>query len=638
LPEMTRDPAFVEMLLTEARVAATLSHPNVVQTFDVGEVEGTYFIAMEHIHGEDIRGIVRQMKRVGKLDFPLSLALHIAIGLCAGLAYAHGKRGLDGVPMNIVHRDISPQNIVVTFSGDVKIVDFGVAKSDSKFQNFTESGKLKGKIPYMSPEQARGANVDWRSDVFSAGILLYELTTGKRLFKGESEYETMRMICERPYARPAEIVPGYAPELDRIVMKALTRDRDLRYQSAREMQADLEAFARKERIEASSVGMATFMAEVFGAERAREADIGLADRQALARLRLESISDISASGRKDAPTSFSNGAGDGAPQSLNTLTGVSPMELPASGAKRFFALGVSAALVALLSATGVFVYLSKTRAVTVAPKTGALRIESSPDNAAIWINGNLQGPKTPATLEDLPLDQSLNVRVTLDGFEPATAEAKAMPAGVGTGPETLTLKLGPGLVSVELRIKPDGAKVTLDGKAMTGALLSGVSSGMEHELVVSAAGFDDKRIKFEGRAYETKRFDIALDKTKAVPSGPLTLMLPLPSGLASNSAKPMVSAGGTAALAVSIAPTVSAKPTATAPPKPKGSGFLNVAAAGGWCNVSVDGAGKGPTPLARIELSEGTHTVTCTSEGKTQSAVVVISDGGTARHKFTIAQ
>jgi eukaryotic-like serine/threonine-protein kinase len=235
LPEMTRDPAFVEMLLTEARVAATLSHPNVVQTFDVGEIEGTYFIAMEHIHGEDIRGIVRQMKRVGKLDFPLSLALHIGIGLCAGLAYAHGKRGLDGVPMNIVHRDISPQNIVVTFSGDVKIVDFGVAKSDSKFQNFTESGKLKGKIPYMSPEQARGANVDWRSDVFSAGILLYELTTGKRLFKGESEYETMRMICERPYARPAEIVAGYAPELDRIVMKALTRDRDLRYQSAREI-------------------------------------------------------------------------------------------------------------------------------------------------------------------------------------------------------------------------------------------------------------------------------------------------------------------------------------------------------------------------------------------------------------------
>src|SRR6476646_2188440 len=132
LPAMNQDQAFIEMLLHEARIAATLSHPNIVQIFDVGQVDGTYFIAMEHVHGEDLRSIVRQMKKKGVNDFPLEHALSIVLGMCAGLAYAHDKRDLDGAALNVVHRDISPQNVVVTFSGDVKIVDFGIAKSDAR--------------------------------------------------------------------------------------------------------------------------------------------------------------------------------------------------------------------------------------------------------------------------------------------------------------------------------------------------------------------------------------------------------------------------------------------------------------------------------------------------------------------------
>src|SRR5690349_8868651 len=128
LPQMNQDQQFIDMLLHEARIAATLSHPNIVQTFDVGQVDGTYFIAMEHIHGEDIRTIVRQMKKKSVNELPLEHALHIVVGLCAGLAYAHEKRDIGGQLLGIVHRDISPQNIVVTFSGDVKVVDFGVAK------------------------------------------------------------------------------------------------------------------------------------------------------------------------------------------------------------------------------------------------------------------------------------------------------------------------------------------------------------------------------------------------------------------------------------------------------------------------------------------------------------------------------
>ena len=187
LPDLARDPAFVDMLLSEARTAATLNHPNIVQTFDVGEAEGTYYIAMEHINGEDIRSVVRAMKRANVTEFPVEHTLSIILGCCAGLAYAHEKKDLEGNPIHIVHRDISPQNVLITFTGDVKIVDFGIAKTaDAAIGERTQAGQLKGKVPYMSPEQASGKEVDHRSDIFAVGIMLFELTTGRRLFKAKS--------------------------------------------------------------------------------------------------------------------------------------------------------------------------------------------------------------------------------------------------------------------------------------------------------------------------------------------------------------------------------------------------------------------------------------------------------------------
>jgi serine/threonine-protein kinase len=263
LPALNSDRALVDMLLHEARTAATLSHPNIAQIFDVGVADDTYFICMEHVHGEDLRSIVRQMKKKDVLEFPIEHALGIVLGVCAGLAYAHDKRALDGKPLNIVHRDVSPQNVVVTFAGDVKLVDFGIAKSDAMSIDDTKSGRLKGKIPYMSPEQARGETVDRRSDVFSAGVVLFELTTGKRLFKGANEYETIELICEREYPKPSEVRPGYPSELEQIVTRALAKDREQRWDGAREMQAALEEFVRRERISVSAIALSQFMRSLF---------------------------------------------------------------------------------------------------------------------------------------------------------------------------------------------------------------------------------------------------------------------------------------------------------------------------------------------------------------------------------------
>src|SRR4051812_5622172 len=303
LPSMNQDKAFIEMLLHEARIAATLSHPNIVQIFDVGQYDGQYFIAMEHVHGEDLRNIVRQMKKKGVLEFPLEHALAIVLGMCAGLSYAHEKHELDGSKLNIVHRDISPQNVVVTFTGDVKIVDFGIAKSDSRVGEQTKSGKLKGKVPYMSPEQARGEVIDARSDVFSTGVMLFELTTGKRLFKGASEYETLRLICERDYPRPSDVRPDYPLGLEPIVMKALAKDVNQRYQSAREMQSDIESFVRSHQIAVSHIALNQFMQSLFEDKLAAQKEALLQGKQLADIIEMQHAmtaaheSDVDASGR-----------------------------------------------------------------------------------------------------------------------------------------------------------------------------------------------------------------------------------------------------------------------------------------------------------------------------------------------------
>jgi serine/threonine protein kinase len=295
LPGIGHDAAFIEMLLREARIAATFSHPNIVSVFDVAQAEGEYFIAMEHIHGEDLRAVVRAMKPKRVMAFPLEHCLAIGLGAAQGLAYAHEKRDLDGSPMNIVHRDISPQNIVVTFDGEVKIVDFGIAKADIAWdegdaevtgrfdrdelempdasvtgnvprftrEHVTAAGKLKGKLPYMSPEQARGEPLDGRSDVFSLAIILWEITTGRRLFRGGTEAETHRMVTGGDYPRAADVNPRISPALSDVLMTALAPRRDARYPSARAFYEALDAVVRAEGITVSNLSLGAWMRDLF---------------------------------------------------------------------------------------------------------------------------------------------------------------------------------------------------------------------------------------------------------------------------------------------------------------------------------------------------------------------------------------
>lgn len=236
----------VNMFIDEARIAARLEHPNIVQIYDLGMVEESFFIAMEYIDGLDLRRLCEL--GVKRRNFiPRHLAVYLIAQVAAGLHYAHSRRDEQGNPMNIVHRDVSPQNVLISSDGAVKLCDFGIAKAESRLTN-TRTGEFKGKFAYMSPEQFGQGTLDRRSDIFTLGILLYEITVATRLFRARSEYETMRRITEGEVRRPSDVRLDYPPELERIVMKALALKADDRYQTAQELQEDLEEWLFKSRL------------------------------------------------------------------------------------------------------------------------------------------------------------------------------------------------------------------------------------------------------------------------------------------------------------------------------------------------------------------------------------------------------
>ncbi len=611
LPAMNQDRAFIDMLLHEARIAATLSHANIVQIFDVGQVEGTYYIAMEHVHGEDLRGIVRQMRKKGVIEFPLEHAIEIMLGVTSGLSYAHEKRDLNGNPLHIVHRDISPQNVVVTFSGDVKIVDFGIAKSDSKMVIETQSGKLKGKVPYMSPEQARGEPLDARSDIFAVGVILFELTTGRRLFKGQSEFETLKLICERDYPLPSQVHPGYPPELESIVMKALSKDKTTRFQTARELQSALEDYVRKERIPVSNVALTQYMQSLF------EEKLLAQKEQILQGKQLADIIDLQQPEPAVEEARLSSSLLS-APSAARTVTEIRAVK------RGNMLLVLSLVLLTAIGAAGggyAWFLHQKARALANMPppppppppapvNRGSIAISSDPPGATIWVDGEMRTEVTPAQIGQLPTGRSFDLRLSKEGFE---AIKQTVSLSDGEPASRWDAQLTRGSVTVDLTVqpRPDGLTVFLDGKPLDGVPATGITSGDEHKLVVGAPGYVDQTFAFIATPQETKRFDIKLVKETHHTHG--------------------------SSPTVNNTSSVPEPPPPYVPPPPVGKGKLNIGASPGWCNVLVDGVAKGVTPLAGLELSAGPHRVVCTppDHPAMNASVTVVADS-TTRYRFNV--
>ncbi len=659
LPHLAKDESFIEMLLAEARIAATLNHPNVGHIYDVGSVDGQFYIAMEHIHGEDLRSLVRQMKKMNVTAFPLEHALAIVLGCCAGLAYAHDKRDLDGEPMGIVHRDVSPQNILVTFTGDVKLVDFGIAKAGRGQMEDTGSGQLKGKVPYMSPEQAQGEPLDNRSDIFSLGIMLFELCTGRRLFRGKNEMETLRKIVEEEYPRPRELNPGLSPRLEQIMLRSLEKDPVRRYQSARDMQVDLEDFIRSEQLKVSSVSLGEWM-------------------EALFRDTLDQQKQLLQEGRQLAEVIAAQVAEEEREGSLGTGGLESRVrQKPASKAPWIVLVLV------LLVAVGAVGWLA-TRPVPppepqVATGAGIIVIETTPPGAAIWVDGERRPQSTPAAVENLPVGASYAVKLTHEGYAPHTQQVQLSEAEPRASLSvSLRRPTASDLAVIRVRTVPPGASVLLDGRdtsQTTPATIAEVTPGTAHTLVMALEGYVTRteRLTLEAGqvadlSFELERLPlgpnesmlrvttdpptarVTINGTSYESGSPYEVRLPTArvrvsvarSGYRSQEREIALAGGRTSELSVTLErdrererrrePSDSSEPAAPTSTEPGRLTFNSTP----WCNVTVGGRNAGQTPVVNFQLPPGRHTVVCENpEAGTRRVSVTIPPGDTVRRSIT---
>jgi eukaryotic-like serine/threonine-protein kinase len=271
LPNLAVDQQFVHMFLDEARIAARLSHPNIVQIYEFGTVgDHDYFLAMEHVHGVDLQQMFdAETSRNGRI--PLPIALRLISQVAEGLDHAHRATDGRGQKLGVVHRDVTPSNVIVSFDGVAKILDFGIAKASAK-QGRTEVGVIKGKIPYMSPEQVQGEPLDGRSDLFSLGAVLYELTTGQKPFEGSNAAELSLKIAHDDPTPPEMLADGYPEGLSEIVRRALAKRKQGRFATGREMQEAIEEFLLGSRMRCTSHDVAAYLEDLLPGRREQLAE------------------------------------------------------------------------------------------------------------------------------------------------------------------------------------------------------------------------------------------------------------------------------------------------------------------------------------------------------------------------------
>jgi eukaryotic-like serine/threonine-protein kinase len=317
LPHVAEDEEFIAMFKDEAKIAVQLNHGNIAQIYNLGNEQDSFYIALEYINGRDLRAIFQKCQQQGK-PMPISQACYVIMKICEGLDYAHNKKDKYQRELNIIHRDVSPPNILVSFEGEVKLIDFGVAKAAGRASR-TQAGILKGKFGYMSPEQVRGMPLDRRSDVFSVGVVLFEMLTGTRLFQADTDFATLEKVRAVEVPRPSSLNPEINKPLENIMYKALAREPEQRYQSAIELHDELQAFMFAQGLFYSRKDLAGWMRHQYAREIELEKEKDKA--QAIAQQREE---DAAASQRKRKTMMMPPGGGPPPPPPRKATGGAPP--------------------------------------------------------------------------------------------------------------------------------------------------------------------------------------------------------------------------------------------------------------------------------------------------------------------------
>jgi serine/threonine-protein kinase len=497
LPHLSNNPEFVRMFVDEARLVARIEHPNIVRTYEFGEVNGQYFTAMEYLPGEDLFKALNNLSMSRQL-MPLHIAAGIGVQVCNGLHFAHQFTDTSGKPLNLVHRDINPANIIITYGGEVKIIDFGVAKTNANVQ--TLNGVIKGKVAYMPPEQVLGREVDQRADIFSAGVVLWEILTGRPLFLRSNEAATLYAIMNAPILPPSKLRADVPPELDRIVLRALARSPGDRYASAEDMAGALDdVLTRMPRFDARVV--AGKLEELFGSTRA-EAKRSIAQTRSLTR-NISLVMKLRSEVRAELAERLDAAVGDDASRSqpgTNAAptargSGIPVQAVGPSRSQRGLVIALSGVLVVAIAAGLAYNSMSH-QDPPPAPKqvaASALLVESTPPGAAVFVGGEPTGLKTPTTLTGITKPQ-LELRLELPGHAPVIRSV-SIPAGSTGSAKVTLLPLQGRLVISEL---PASAGIVLDGQDYDAG-----------EVIPVAAGKHDIRIVVDGKTVTQQSIETA---------------------------------------------------------------------------------------------------------------------------------
>jgi serine/threonine-protein kinase len=513
---LSDDPDFLNMFLDEARLAARLNHPNVVHTYEVVSDRQQNFIAMEYLDGQPLNRIVRDFSKAGGL--PLEISLRIISDALGGLHYAHELADYDGTLLNVVHRDVSPHNIFVTYEGQTKVVDFGIAKALNSSSE-TRSGVIKGKISYMSPEQSRSEPLDRRSDVFAAGIILWEAVTGQRLWKGLADVTVLqRLMVNQPVPSPREVKPDVRKDLEEICIKALAMKPEDRYATAADMQNEIEnvLIEMKRRVTNRDVGK--LLSEKFSAERAEIRAIidTQLKNQSSENSRIASLAALS-------PQSQTLSAGDGTPVSGQLRQNSSQTALEP------------------VSSTG----------TGQSPLGASLSLPPPPrESSTAQVNPPASGfPRAAALVLGLGL---------LGGgawfLKPATPAAAPSPPG-SAAPAL-------GKIAINLRASPPGAKLFLDDEPLSGNPYAGFhpKDSSKHTLRIEADGYLSKTrvVTFEADI----SLDVELEKAAPAPT-PSASTEPVDASKNSGKKKPPQQGGGARPAETTKTPDPPPAPTGT---------------------------------------------------------------------------
>lgn len=425
LPEMCRDPRFVQMFIDEAKICALISHPNVVQVYEFGRIGESHFLTMEYVHGRNLSAIMEKLAIQNRLP-PPDVICEIARQACLGLHHAHTMVNADGKPLQIIHRDVTPANLMVGFNGAVKVLDFGIARAaDEVKETRTQAGAVKGKVAYLAPEQINRKPIDHRIDVFAMGIVLHECLTGQRLFKADNPLAAMKAILDMPVPPPSSINAAVSKRVDQIVARALSRDPELRYQNAKAMALDLESALHELRY--FSQRLPNFLRELFKDDVTGSKDRILPQEMSAISSALAE-SDAVVARQEDERITAAHAPGG---------RGTEDLELPASGAARAVAwLGASRRrLVGVGVASGGLVALSLFLFATRSPaKPPAAEPPPAP---------------APAPVESEPT----SVQISVDSFPQGATILGPNEAVLGTTPHTLSMERNPQATAMVLRLE-----------------------------------------------------------------------------------------------------------------------------------------------------------------------------------------